>query len=219
MACLFEQCQDLRHTVLMVLATKIRAQRASYHHGNLEESLIKAAIKLVRKNGPDHLSLRTAASDIGVSPSAAYHYFPDKSALLDGIGDYLFADLANMQEEALSKIKGNSARSAKARFRALGEIYFKWAMKEPNLFRLMFGGFCSIEDTEPAESPAYKLLSKTLDELVTSGAMSKSMRPYGEIISWSSVHGATTLIVEGHMPSDAFDSLLDGIQMSLGMSK
>ena len=203
----------------MVLATKIRAQRASYHHGNLEESLIKAAIKLVRKNGPDHLSLRTAASDIGVSPSAAYHYFPDKSALLDGIGDYLFADLANMQEEALSKIKGNSARAAKARFRALGEIYFKWAMKEPNLFRLMFGGFCSIEDTEPAESPAYKLLSKTLDELVTSGAMSKSMRPYGEIISWSSVHGATTLIVEGHMPSDAFDSLLDGIQMSLGMSK
>jgi AcrR family transcriptional regulator len=203
----------------MVLATKIRAQRASYHHGNLEESLIKAAIKLVRKNGPDHLSLRTAASDIGVSPSAAYHYFPDKSALLDGIGDYLCADLANMQEEALSKIKGNSARAAKARFRALGEIYFKWAMKEPNLFRLMFGGFCSIEDTEPAESPAYKLLSKTLDELVTSGAMSKSMRPYGEIISWSSVHGATTLIVEGHMPSDAFDSLLDGIQMSLGMSK
>jgi AcrR family transcriptional regulator len=203
----------------MVLATKIRAQRASYHHGNLEESLIKAAIKLVRKNGPDHLSLRTAASDIGVSPSAAYHYFPDKSALLDGIGDYLFADLANMQEEALSKIKGNSARAAKARFRALGEIYFKWAMKEPNLFRLMFGGFCSIEDTEPSQSPAYKLLSKTLDELVSSGAMSKSMRPYGEIISWSSVHGATTLIVEGHMPSEAFDSLLDGIQMSLGMSK
>ena len=203
----------------MVLATKIRAQRASYHHGNLEESLIKAAIKLVRKNGPDHLSLRTAASDIGVSPSAAYHYFPDKSALLDGIGDYLFADLANMQEEALSKIKGNSARAAKSRFRALGEIYFKWAMKEPNLFRLMFGGFCSIENTEPAQSPAYKLLSKTLDELVTSGAMSKSMRPYGEIIAWSSVHGATTLIVEGHMPSEAFDSLLDGIQMSLGMSK
>jgi AcrR family transcriptional regulator len=219
MACLFEQCQDSRHTVPMVLATKIRAQRASYHHGNLEESLIKAAIKLVRKNGPDHLSLRTAASDIGVSPSAAYHYFPDKSALLDGIGDYLFADLANMQEEALSKITGNTARAAKARFRALGEIYFKWAMKEPNLFRLMFGGFCSIEDTEPAESPAYKLLSKTLDELVASGAMSKSMRPYGEIISWSSVHGATTLIVEGHMPSEAFDSLLDGIQMSLGMGK
>jgi hypothetical protein len=124
-----------------------------------------------------------------------------------------------MQEEALSKIKGNSARAAKARFRALGEIYFKWAMKEPNLFRLMFGGFCSIEDTEPSESPAYKLLSKTLDELVRSGAMSKSMRPYGEIIAWSSVHGATTLIVEGHMPSEAFDSLLDGIQMSLGMSK
>ena len=203
----------------MVLATKSRAQRASYHHGNLEESLIKAAIKLVRKNGPDHLSLRTAAADIGVSPSAAYHYFPDKSALLNGIGDYLFTDLANMQEEALAKIKGSTSKAAKARFRSLGEVYFKWAMKVPNLFRLMFGGFCSIEDSEPEDSPAYKLLSKTLDELVISGAMSKAMRPYGELIAWSSVHGATTLIVEGHMPSEAFDSLLDGIQMSLGMSK
>ena len=203
----------------MVLATKSRAQRASYHHGNLEESLIKAAIKLVRKNGPDHLSLRTAAADIGVSPSAAYHYFPDKSALLNGIGDYLFTDLANMQEEALAKIKGSTSKAAKARFRSLGEVYFKWAMKEPNLFRLMFGGFCSIEDSEPEDSPAYKLLSKTLDELVISGAMSKAMRPYGELIAWSSVHGATTLIVEGHLPSEAFDSLLDGIQMSLGMNK
>jgi AcrR family transcriptional regulator len=203
----------------MVLATKLRAQRASYHHGNLEESLIKAAIKLVRKNGPDHLSLRTAAADIGVSPSAAYHYFPDKSALLDGIGEYLFTDLANMQEEARAKIKGTTARAARARFRALGEAYFKWAMKEPNLFRLMFGGFCSIEDSEPSDSTAYKLLTRTLDELVTTGAMSKTMRPYGELIAWSSVHGATTLIVEGHMPSEAFDSLLDGIQISLGMSK
>ena len=181
--------------------------------------MIKAAIKLVRKNGPDHLSLRTAAADIGVSPSAAYHYFPDKSALLDGIGEYLFTDLANMQEEALAKIKGTTARAARARFRALGEVYFKWAMKEPNLFRLMFGGFCSIEDSEPSDSTAYKLLTRTLDELVTTGAMSKTMRPYGELIAWSSVHGATTLIVEGHMPSEAFDSLLDGIQISLGMSK
>jgi len=150
----------------MVLATKSRAQRASYHHGNLEESLIKAAIKLVRKNGPDHLSLRTAAADIGVSPSAAYHYFPDKSALLNGIGDYLFTDLANMQEEALAKIKGSTSKAAKARFRSLGEVYFKWAMKEPNLFRLMFGGFCSVDQSEPVDHTAYKLLTKTLDELV-----------------------------------------------------
>ena len=203
----------------MVLATKSRAQRASYHHGNLEESLIKAAIKLVRKNGPDHLSLRTAATDIGVSPSAAYHYFPDKSALLNGIGDYLFSDLANMQEEALAKIKGSSSKAAKARFRSLGEVYFKWAMKEPNLFRLMFGGFCSVDQSDSVDHTAYKLLTKTLDELVLTGAMSKKMRPYGEVISWSSVHGATTLIVEGHMPSEAFESLLDGIEISLGMSK
>ena len=124
-----------------------------------------------------------------------------------------------MQEEALAKIKGSTSKAAKARFRSLGEVYFKWAMKEPNLFRLMFGGFCSVDQSEPVDHTAYKLLTKTLDELVLTGAMSKKMRPYGEVISWSSVHGATTLIVEGHMPSEAFESLLDGIEISLGMSK
>ena len=131
----------------------------------------------------------------------------------------MFTDLANMQEEALAKIKGSTSKAAKARFRSLGEVYFKWAMKEPNLFRLMFGGFCSVDQSEPVDHTAYKLLTKTLDELVLTGAMSKKMRPYGEVISWSSVHGATTLIVEGHMPSEAFESLLDGIEISLGMSK
>jgi len=54
------------------------AQRAavkpSYHHGDLERALVEAAITLVRKYGPDHLSLRAVSAEVGVSPSASYHY-------------------------------------------------------------------------------------------------------------------------------------------------
>ena len=58
------------------------AAKASYHHGNLENALVGAAITLVRKYGPDQLSLRAVSAEIGVSPSAGYHHFRDKDALV-----------------------------------------------------------------------------------------------------------------------------------------
>ena len=195
-----------------------KAFRNSYHYGNLEEALMKSAIKLIRKNGPDNLSLRAVASELGVSPSAAYHYFPDKDALITGIGNFLFAELAALTEKSLQKFPGTSARSVKLRFREIGRAYFAWAKKEPNLFRLMFGGFCSLEKRKSYEDdPSFKMLKKTLDELVSVGAMPKNLRPYGEILSWSSVQGAANLIVEGHLPEESFEELLDGLELALGV--
>ena len=62
------------------------AIKAPYHHGNLETALVDAAIDLVRKYGPDHLSLRAVSAEVGVSPSASYHHFGDKDALVSAIG-------------------------------------------------------------------------------------------------------------------------------------
>ena len=198
-----------------------RTNRESYHHGDLEEALLRAAIELVRKNGPDHLSLRATADQVGVSPSAVYHYFPDKDSLIRGVGKKLFEDLFLMQKEALDKIPGSSARAAKQRYRELGRTYFRWANREPNLFRLMFGGFCSSDfcstDAQGsyAEAEAFLMLTKTIDDLYETGAISSKMRKYGALISWSCVQGASTLIVEGHLPEAAFETLLDGLEFAM----
>lgn len=212
-----EHCQDIRDDCHVAL-TKLRA---TYHHGNLEAALIAAATRMVRKDGAEHLSLRAVAAEIGVSPSAAYHYYPDKDALISDVGAALFDLLADLQEEALSQIRGKSERAARARFRALGRAYFDWASTEPHLFRLMFGGYCSIDDaiTEREESRAWSLLRACLDDLYDLGVISAKMRPYGEIFAWSAVHGATSLIVEGHLPAEAYESVLDAIELSLGMGK
>ena len=193
-----------------------RLGRASYHHGDLEAALLEAAVELVRTAGPDHLSLRAIAKKLEVSPSAVYHYFPDKDALIDGVSDQLFEALACMQREALEKIPGRSARAAKLRFRELGRIYFQWAYKEPNLFRLMFGGFCKAK--EPGshnDKAAFLMLSNCLDDLLQTGVISIQMRRYGELIAWSAVQGVSTLIVEGHLPDEAFEELLDGLELAL----
>ena len=202
-------------SVSKVLRTK-SAPRDNYHHGDLQAALIEAAINLVRVNGPDHLSLRAVAEQVGVSPSAVYHYFPDKDSLITEVGDQLFIKMAEMQREALGQIPGNSARAAKMRYRELGRTYFRWANSEPNLFRLMFGGFCKNDKGGVLEAEeAFIALSKCLDDLLVHGVITPTMRKYGELISWASVQGATNLIIEGIIPEAAFEELLDGLELAM----
>jgi AcrR family transcriptional regulator len=196
--------------------------RSHYHHGDLESALISTARKLVKQDGAEHLSLRQVSHEIGVSPSAAYHYFPDRNALLSGLGFSLFEELADYQEKEISKISGNSARAARDRFRTLGRTYFHWAKKEPHLFNLMFGNFCTLESTTQKnreDSRAFNNLTKCLDELYEFDLISDRMRPFAELLAWSVVHGATSLIIGGHLDPEDFESSLDAIEIALGIKR
>ena len=197
------------------MATKT-ATKAPYHHGNLETALVDAAITLVRKYGPDQLSLRAVSAEIGVSPSASYHHFRDKDALVTGISNVLFDRLATMQEKAIAKIKGNGAAASIKKFEEMGTAYFAWATSEPNLYRLMFGGYCEI-NMEEHDSKAWNLLREGLDELMAHGVIDKSARKGGEVFVWSAVHGASSLAIEGLMSSSDFPLVLKSIQRSLGI--
>ena len=192
------------------------ATKAPYHHGNLETALVDAAITLVRKYGPDQLSLRAVSAEIGVSPSASYHHFRDKDALVTAISNVLFDRLATMQEKAIAKIKGNGATASIKKFEEMGSAYFAWATSEPNLYRLMFGGYCEI-NMEEHDSKAWNLLREGLDELMAHGVIDKSARNGGEVIVWSAVHGASSLAIEGLMSSSDFPLVLKSIQRSLGI--
>ena len=197
------------------MATKT-ATKAPYHHGNLETALVDAAITLVRKYGPDQLSLRAVSAEIGVSPSASYHHFRDKDALVTAISNVLFDRLATMQEKAMAKIKGNGATASIKKFEEMGSAYFAWATSEPNLYRLMFGGYCEI-NMEEHDSKAWNLLREGLDELMAHGVIDKSARNGGEVIVWSAVHGASSLAIEGLMSPSDFPMVLKSIQRSLGI--
>lgn len=192
------------------------AIKDSYHHGDLESALVDAAIALVRKYGPDQLSLRAVSADVGVSPSASYHYFKDKDALVSSVGDILLDQLATMQERAISKVKGTGAKAALKKFEALGQAYFEWAIAEPNLYRLIFGGFCEHAMSDD-HGKAWHLLESALDELLATGLISKSARAGGEVVVWSAVHGASSLIIENLMPADAYPLVMAGVERSLGI--
>ena len=196
--------------------------RDQYHHGDLEVALITTARKFVKKNGLESLSLRQIAHEIGVSPSAAYHYFPDRNSLLSALGFSLFEELADYQARELAKVAGASTRAARERFRILGRTYFEWAIREPHFFNLMFSDFCLIESSVEQtreENRAYQTLIHCLDDLVETGSMDKKLRASAELLSWSVVHGTTSLIVSGHLDTEDFERALDSLELALGIRK
>ncbi len=104
----------------------------------------------------------------------------------------------------------------KEKFEEMGNAYFSWATSEPNLYRLMFGGYCEII-MEEHDSKAWNLLRAALDELLAQGVITKSARNGGEVIVWSAVHGASSLAIEGLMSPSDFPMVLKSIQRSLGI--
>ena len=196
--------------------------RHNYHHGDLESALLITARKFVKKNGVESLSLRQIAHEIGVSPSAAYHYYPDRNSLLAALGFSLFEELADYQERELAKISGSGSKSVRDRYRTLGRTYFEWAIREPHFFNLMFSDICLLDKTyekKLEDSRAYVNLNRCLDELVSVGLLDKKFRVNTELLSWTIVHGATSLIVSGHLQPEDYEKILDSLDLLLGIRK
>jgi len=188
---------------------------AGYHHGDLQAALLTEAKRLVNKHGVENISLRQVAANVGVSPSAAYHHFPDKESLLRAASKSAFDDMALFQSQALEKVSGNSALAARKRFRALGESYIGFAQENPNLFRLAFGPYCDGHDRDRESSLPWKMLVASLDELDHFGEIHPAMRPLAEILTWSGIHGATTLLLDEMLPEEAIEPIITSMEMAL----
>src|SRR3954470_20864584 len=98
----------------------------TYHHGDLPPALLKAAAKILEKEGLAGLSLRELARRAGVSHNAPYRHFPDRDALLAALATEGFAILGKQ----LAAPAGQESAAA----------YVRFALDHPQRFRLMFGG-------------------------------------------------------------------------------
>lgn len=194
--------------------------KAAYHHGDLASALVGAALEEVRRVGAEKVSLRGVAASLGVSPSAAYHYFPDKDSLLSATGGAVFELFGHRMQEAFDSIAGDDRYAAESRLNALAIAYLDFARDEPHLFRLAFGAYCvnplrdKLVDLSEA-GLAGSLLVKTLDDLERLEVISHAARKHGEVLCWSAVHGMATLILEGHISELAIPALLDAIRFAL----
>jgi AcrR family transcriptional regulator len=174
-----------------------RKRPDSYHHGNLQQSLLHAGLKLLeRRGGPSELALREVAREVGVSPAAVYRHYPSKEALLTALAVEGFKRLSAAQMAPVA-----DRIVTPARFAEMGRAYVRFAVGNPALFRLMFS-----EHVDASRDAALLFASQQLTDNLESAVstiagprFSPAMRRRAALRAWSLVHGLSMLLIEKQM--------------------
>jgi len=164
-----------------------------YHHGDLANALLDAADSLLAAQSPAALTLRQVAAAVGVAPSAVYHHFADRNALLDALAHRALDALADAIEARLGRIP---RADAKRRLVALGRAYVGWARHQPHRFEAAFGSQLGRPDV-PANLRPLELLGNVLDEAVLREVLAPDARRQAELIVWPALHGLAALASTG----------------------
>ncbi len=168
------------------------AKRA-YHHGDLSEALIEQAIASVDAVGAEHVSLRAVAAAVGVSPSAAYHHFADKEALMGAVSERGFFELDSFILKQVSEDADQCDPLELMRHSA--NAYISFAVDHPHLFQVMFSGLKSPRRPEYIESS----IVSTLSHLQAEYGFAQEDAHLLETVLIASVHGIAALVIEGRM--------------------
>ncbi len=173
---------------------------APYHHGNLRQALVDAAVDAARERGPDGLAVRELARTVGVSHNAAYRHFADREALVEVVAAEGLVRLVESCERELATVRSRDpVLRARRRLSALGRGYVAFAVAEPGLFKVLFTAYPEQHDDAEQETGAdpYGMLNEALDDLVDVGFLAAEARPGAEVNCWASVHGFAVLATEG----------------------
>jgi AcrR family transcriptional regulator len=191
--------------VTMAVVTAGPPVRSTYRHGDLRRALLEAGLALARSGGPGAVVLREATRRAGVVPNAAYRHFASRQELLLAVRAAALSALAVAMEDELAGLRRRRAPAdmARARLRAIGTGYLRFAQAEPGLFRT---AFTASDDLPEVVNPGtagnsgldpFQLLGAALDGMVETGVLPRARRQGAEYLAWSAVHGLAMLIIEG----------------------
>ena len=172
-------------------ATAVDFQKKfKYHHGNLREALLAAALDILATDGIDGLSLRSLARATGVTQAAPYSHFRDKDELLAAVAETGFQRLALSMAESAA-----GAKTVQEKIERLACAYVRFATGNKPLFGIMFGRELSNLKRFPTlamtAGKSYALISAALAQKA-SGEEARFLT----VAVWSLCHGLTTLVVE-----------------------
>src|SRR5271169_2207458 len=168
-------------------------ERRGYHHGNLREALVEAALALIATKGPAGFTIAEAARLAGVSPGAPYRHFRDAEALLAEVALRGFERFA----AALAAVWNSGRPNALRAFEALGRAYLAFARNEPAYYAAMFEtriAFDSHAGLLAASDRAFAILREAADRLTAS--LPQGQRPPSLMVAlhvWALSHGIASL--------------------------
>jgi AcrR family transcriptional regulator len=173
------------------------SERRSYHHGNLREALIRAALELIAAKGPAGFTFAEAARSAGVSPAAPYRHFRDRDALMADVAARGF----ELFEAALSRAWKDGKPDPMTAFEQVGRAYLAFAREEPAYYSAMFEAGIptdSSPELRDAAERAFAVLRHATERLVAT--MPAQNRPPVLMMAlhiWALSHGIASLFGRG----------------------
>ena len=191
-----------------------------YHHGNLREALIRAALALIAEKGPAGFTFADAARWAGVSPAAPYRHFRDRDELLADVARRGFEQFAAALEAAWDGGRPDPMTA----FERTGKAYLAFARTEPSYYSAMFEAGVPLEaspELTAAGDRAFAVIRAASERLIEQ--MPAGRRPPALMMAlhiWSMSHGIASLFGRGDagrrtLPMSAEELLEAGVLVYL----
>ena len=169
----------------------VRKPLNAYHHGDLRDALVQAALQEAERGGPEAISIKALAKKLGVSQPAPYRHFADRSALLEVVTTEAFRQFNAVLREALSR------PSKQSKLSRLAQATLDFGLRRNGIYRLMFAS-----RTMACAAKGSELHGTTLE---TFGLVIEAMeapavgllRERQALKIWASLHGVVMLAEQG----------------------
>ena len=168
-----------------------------YHHGNLREALLRAALELIAQKGPAGFTFAEAARWAGVSPAAPYRHFRDRDELLASVALRGFHQF----EQALARAWDEGRPDVFFALDRLGRAYLDFARSEPAYYSAMFEGGVPLADNpelRDAGDRAFAVLRAAAEKVCAQ--VPARDRPPALMVAlhiWAMAHGIASLFGRG----------------------
>ena len=169
---------------------------STYHHGDLRNTLLDAAERIIDADVTRMFSLRELAREAGVSHAAPYKHFATQAELVAELARRWMADFVTAQEAAVS------GADARADLLAAGQAYVGWAADHPSRFTIIFDPALNTGTGAgdlAAEATRHEALLRGLVADAIEAAALTGPPEIAALQLWALVHGLATLVILGHV--------------------
>tara|TARA_R110002072_G_scaffold271474_2_gene431480 strand:- start:15402 stop:15977 length:576 start_codon:yes stop_codon:yes gene_type:complete len=177
----------------------------NYHHGNLREALLQAALTILDNEGIESVGIRQVAKLVGVAHSAPANHFKNKSALLTALNIHIVSHLVNTVKLELDV----NEPDLKIVIRNFTKIVLEYGLTYPNRYKVVWrSGYMLPESMEEI----YQILVSLLQVY----AKQKHIDVETQAIAlWSMIHGYVSLRLDGYL--DAGKDAISGIERQIAI--
>ncbi|MDF2142312.1 TetR/AcrR family transcriptional regulator [Paenirhodobacter sp. CAU 1674] len=191
--------------------------KQGYHHGNLRQALVEAALRLIAAQGPTGFTLSEAAKDAGVTPAAVYRHFAGREDLIAECARQGFGIFADLLEHAWN----GGAPSALAAFGAVGRAYLAFARRFPGHYMAMFeSGIAASRSPDLADAAARAESAMLRATEALTRHLPENRRPPAAMVHahiWAMSHGVVELYARAAPGSRAPYAPEDLLESGIGI--